>query len=119
MDDADLKRNFKKWRERYWIRKGLWIPDDITVCFGKIKRLPSDIGKPAPMAECDYENKRITILQDFKHCWCIVHISLLHEMAHLYIDVLTKGDRRHYGHGKTFNNEIDRLYALGAFRKLI
>ena len=119
MDDADLMHNFHKLRRRYWIRCGLWIPDDITVCFGKIKRLPSDIGNPRLMATFDHDANKITIAPDFKHCWCVVHISLLHEMAHLYIYGLTKGDQRYIGHGKTFDAEIDRLYSLGAFRKLI
>ena len=117
MDDSDLAANFKKMRRRYWTSKGLWIPDNVTVRFERIKRRPFDIGKPPLLAECDFPIIRISPI--LKHVWVQVHATLLHEMAHLYIGVSTRWDQRYNGHGKTFDKEIDRLYALGAFRKLI
>lgn len=117
MDDADLSSNFKKNRRRYWIRRGLWIPEDVIVRFERIKRTPSDIGKPPLLAECDFPIIRISPI--LRHVWVQVHTTLLHEMAHLYIGVSTNWSQRYKGHGKTFDKEIDRLYALGAFRKLI
>ena len=132
MDDSDLLHNFKKMRRKYWIKRRLWIPEDVAVVFGKIKKTQFDIGKPPAIATCanrhvhgaslfavsDPENK-IIITSEIKHSYFAVHISLLHEIAHLYIGTSTNWDRRKDGHGKTFNKEIDRLYALGAFRKLI
>jgi hypothetical protein len=117
MDDSDLAANFKKMRRRYWISKGLWIPDNVIVRFERIKRRPFDIGKPPLLAECDFPIIRISPI--LRHVWVQVHTTLLHEMAHLYIGVSTNWDQRYNGHGKTFDKEIDRLYALGAFRKLI
>jgi hypothetical protein len=49
----------------------------------------------------------------------VAHINLLHEMAHLYVGESTNWDGRFNGHGERYQKEIDRLYALGAFRKLI
>ncbi len=119
MDDSDLKCNFRKLRRRYWIRRGLWIPEDTTVVFEKIKKTKGDIGKPALLAEYVPNENRIRVSPLLRHVWVQVHTTLLHEMAHLYIGVSTNWDGRKAKHGKTFNNEIDRLYALGAFRKLI
>ena len=95
----------------------MWIPDNVIVRFERIKRRPFDIGKPPLLAECDFPIIRISPI--LKHVWVQVHTTLLHEMAHLYIGVSTRWDQRYNGHGKTFDKEIDRLYALGAFRKLI
>ena len=117
MDDADLRHNFKKLRQRYWIRHGLWIPEGIAVRFEKIKKRQSDIGKPPKLAECDVDIIRINPI--LKHVWVQAHTTLLHEMAHLYIGFSTNWSQRYKGHGKTFDKEIDRLYALGAFRKFI
>jgi hypothetical protein len=49
----------------------------------------------------------------------VAHINLLHEMAHLYVGESTNWDGSFNGHGERYQKEIDRLYALGAFRKLI
>jgi hypothetical protein len=119
MDDADLAHNFIKFRRRYWIRHGLWIPkkEHISVTFEKIKKRPEDIGKPALLGECDGYTLRISPL--LKHVWVQAHTTLLHEMAHLYIGVSTNWDCRFRGHGEKFKKEIDRLYSLGAFRQLI
>ena len=119
MDDSDLKYNFRKLRRRYWIRRGLWIPEDTTVVFEKIKKTKGDIGKPALLAEYDANNNIIRIIPFLKYVYVQAHTALLHEMAHLYVGVSTNWDGRKGKHGKTFNDEIDRLYALGAFRKLI
>ena len=117
MDDADLARNFLILRRRYWSRHRLWIPKGEIVRFEKIKRTKRDIGKPSLLGECDGGIIRINPL--LKHVWVQVHTTLLHEMAHLYVGCATKWDQRHNNHGKKFQEEIDRLYALGAFRKLI
>jgi hypothetical protein len=119
MNDADLRRNFKTLRRRYWIRHGLWIPDDVIVKFERIKRRKCDIGKPALLGECDPDSNVIRIIPILRYVWVQAHTTLLHEMAHLSVRVLKRGDGRFRGHGESFNNEIDRLYALGAFRKLI
>ena len=113
MDDSDLARNFQTLRRRYWIRHGLWMPEDITVTFEKIKKKKRYTGKPALIAEFDGNKIRITPI--LKHVWVQAHTSLLHEMAHIY-RVANFNDA---SHGKGFKEEIDRLYALGAFRKLI
>jgi hypothetical protein len=117
MDDADLQNNFKILRHRYWIRHNLYIPLDIIVRFEKIKKLKQDIGKPPLLGECDGNIIRISPL--LKHVWVQAHTTLLHEMAHLRVNVSTNWDGRFRGHGERFNKEIDRLYALGAFRRLI
>jgi hypothetical protein len=117
MDDADLAHNYKTMRRRFWIRHGLWIPEDVIVKFEKIRKRKEDIGKPDLLGECDYGIIRINPI--LRHVWVQVHTTLLHEMAHLYVRVLTNDDGRQRGHGERFNKEIDRLYALGAFRKLI
>ncbi len=115
MDDADLAANFKNMRRKFWIRQDLWIPEDVTVVFGKIKKHPTH-GKPY-IAYFNGSNK-ITIMPEMAHVYVAVHTALLHEMAHLYVAVKYQDDRR-AAHGKTFHDEIDRLYALGAFRELI
>jgi len=117
MDDDDLAHNFLKMRRRYWINKGLYIPADVIVRFEKISRTKLDRGKPPFLGESYPGLIRISPI--LKHVWVQVHTTLLHEMAHLYVGELTKWDGRYYGHGKMFNKEIDRLYALGAFRGLI
>ena len=119
MNDADLAHNFKKMRRTFYTTKGLWIPADITCTFGKIKRNKSDIGKPAPIASLDIEERRIILVPESAYFYLMAHINLLHEIAHLYVGTSTNWDQRYNGHGKIFEAEIDRLYALGAFRKLI
>jgi hypothetical protein len=118
MDDDDLAHNFKKYRKKFWIRKNLWIPDDTVCIFRKIKKTKFEAGEPSAVAMLTHSGK-IILSPEIAHCYFAAHISLLHEMAHLYIRVATKNDGRFYGHGKMFKAEIDRLYALGAFRHLI
>jgi chitinase len=117
MDDTDLACNYKKMRRRFWTRHGLWIPPGEVVKFEKIRRTKQDIGKPPLLGECDGGIIRINPI--LKHVWVQAHTTLLHEMAHLYVGCSTNWDGRFNGHGERFNKEIDRLYALGAFRKLI
>lgn len=93
------------------------MPEDVTVVFQEIKRIPSDIGKPRCVATCFGKEKKIVIAPEIRHCYFAVHIALLHEMAHMYLEWSTAF--RHRGHGRIFNAEINRLYALGAFRELI
>jgi hypothetical protein len=116
MEDSDLVYNFKTLRRRYWIKQGLWLPE-VTVRFGKIKRSLSGVGKPPFIAHFN-GNDKITLTPELAFIYVAAHTALLHEMAHLYIAVGYRNNRR-CGHGETFNKEIDRLYALGAFRKLI
>lgn len=117
MDDADLMYNFKKFRRRYWIRSGLWIPEDTICKFTEIETGPQD-NFPL-LAECIGKFNKILITPELAYIYCAAHTALLHEMAHLYIGTSTNWNRNFEGHGKTFNAEIDRLYALGAFQKLI
>ena len=117
MEDSDLRRNFKMQRDKYWIKQGLWIPSDLIVVFEKIKRTEADIGKPRLVASYDGV-KTIRIMPEMAYVYVAVHTALLHEMAHVYVAYRYR-DCRRSGHGKTFHAEIDRLYALGAFRKLI
>ena len=118
MDDDDLAYNFKKYRKKYWIRHNLWIPEHVKCTFRKIKLTEFDAGKARPVATLT-EQCNIVITPEMAHIYCAAHTTLLHEMAHLYIRAITNSDGRFYGHGKMFNAEIDRLYALGAFRQLI
>ena len=118
MDDDDLAHNFKKYREKYWIRKNLWIPERVKCTFRKIKATEFNAGKARPVGELTAACN-IVLIPELAHVYCAAHTTLLHEMAHLYIRYATLGDGRFYGHGKMFNAEIDRLYALGAFRQLI
>ena len=113
MDDKDLAHNFQRNRTRYWIRKGLSLPQ-VAAVFDKIT-MPRDIGKPAPVATFMPWDMKIVIIPAMRHLYFAVHITLLHEMAHVYLEL----ERGYVGHGKPFQREIDRLYALGAFRKLI
>ena len=121
MDDSDLAHNFKKLRNRYWIRHNLWIPADITCTFEKIRRTRNEVSKGVrrPLASCDIEDRKIRLIPESAYFYMAAHINLLHEMAHLYIGEATNWDERYFGHGKRFKAEIDRLYALGAFRTLI
>jgi len=113
MDDSDLARNFKTLRRRYWIKHRLWIPEDVTVVFEKIKKTKLDIGKPPLIGQCDMRKIRISPI--LRHVWVQVHTTLLHEMAHLYRGI----NFNDFRHSQGFRKEIDRLYALGAFRRLI
>lgn len=123
MNDADLRDNFKKMRYRYWTSKGLFIPSVVDVAFRNVKKHDKDICRP--VARISYEilpcktrvMPTISICPEHKFLYCATKMSLLHEMAHLYVDRNFNG--RHHGHGKTFHAEIDRLYSLGAFRLLI
>jgi hypothetical protein len=119
MHDSDLARNFKRMRRTFYTSKGLYIPADITCMFGKIKKNKCDIGKCDPIATLDIEERKIILVPESAYFYLVAHINLLHEMAHLYVGQSTNWDGRYNGHGKKFNDEIDRLYALGAFRKLI
>jgi hypothetical protein len=123
MNDADLRDNFNKMRYRYWTSKGLFIPAGIDVVFRDIKKrdkygtrcVGSLTYEPSPCKT--WVRPTIGVCPEHKFLYFAAKLTLLHEMAHLYVDY--NFDRRHYGHGKTFYAEIDRLYSLGAFRELI
>ena len=103
---------------KYWIKHGLYLPEEIKVIFGNFKNRIFKPGEQKPLADC--APNIIEISPEMKHLYFAVHITLLHEMAHLYIGFSKGWGRRYYAHGgKVFKDEIDRLYALGAFRKLI
>jgi hypothetical protein len=117
LSDDDLKWNYEKYRRKYWIREGLLFPEDITVIFGKMHKGKSRKEDFCAIAQ---SNDKIIILDPIlKHVWDKAVLCLLHEMAHIYTGSSTNWDLRKRGHGKTFQNEINRLYALGAFRELI
>jgi len=114
MDDDDLSHNFKKYRNKYWTKHGLYLPEHGIVKFGKIEKSKIKGGN-GDIVACHYSGVnyfRIVISEEHKFLYFAAKISLLHEMAHLYLEGRGK-------HGPRFKREIDRLYALGAFRTLI
>jgi hypothetical protein len=117
MDDSDLQWNYQMYRRKYWAKYHLWIPEEIEVVFGKFKNVVFRARTPKPIAVC--LPNRIIIAPSLRSLYFAAHITLLHEMAHLYIGFSKGWKGRSNNHGKLFQAEIDRLWSLGAFRKLI
>lgn len=108
--------NFKRWRKKYWVNHGLAMPENVTCVFRKIKNNRDTHN--AGMLETLATKYKIYVAPETKYSYWAAHIVLLHEMAHLYLQYNFKGWAS-LSHGKLFQAEIDRLYALGVFRKLI
>ena len=118
MDNYDLQHNYQGYRMKYWIKHGLYLPEKMRVIFGTFKNCIFRPGQEDPLAICT--PNVIEISPEMKHLYFAVHITLLHEMSHLYIGSSKGWSQKFSAHGsKAFRAEIDRLYALGAFRKLI
>lgn len=120
MDDTDLAFNFKAFRRRYYTRHGLEMPADVTLSFHPIEewRVGKE-GAGLPEACLRDEEGHFTIhLQPYLAVvYSSAKIAILHEMAHIRAKVITGNRRTH--HGPLFQAEIDRLYRLGAYRKLL
>jgi hypothetical protein len=115
MDDDDLLYNFKKARRIFWLKHGLNMPDNVSVVFRKIPK-----SNPRHTDGCVQHTRggyKIIINPLLKFSYVAAHITLFHEMAHLYL--MASNCRGDHGHGKTFWKEIDRLYSLKLYRKLL
>jgi hypothetical protein len=113
MDDDDLQYSFQSARTKYWIKYRLLIPDNVKVVFRKV---PSKfIRHTQGCIEPVRYGYKITVDPLLRFVYWGAHVTLLHEMAHLY----TMTHFNTSGHGEKFKKEIDRLYEIGAFRYLI
>jgi hypothetical protein len=92
-----LRRWFRYYNKKYWNNE---LPDDTVLLWA-----------PLTDAHGEARVKEIRLDPGLQLFPKFMRIILLHEMAHL------RNLRWH--HGKKFQNEIDRLYAAGAFRGLI
>lgn len=101
--DPQLKRWFNKFNSEYF---GSELPENTLVwwepCHGYL-------GHCSPLDDDDWMIRLDPTLRFSHRLW---KPTLLHEMAHLSLRPYTQ-------HGKRFLAEIDRLYSLGAFRKLL
>lgn len=66
---------------------------------------------PLDTANADYSDGVIRVDVRITHSPKLVETVMLHEMIHAHNPRLT--------HGKKFQAEVDRLYSLGAYRKLL
>lgn len=115
MDDDDLQNNFVRMRKKYWIKRGLWIPENVKTVFRHIRDTTVWQNHPCGQLDTLRRGYKIVVSPPLAFIYCVAHITLLHEMAHLY-RIANFND---HSHGDGFKKEIDRLYAADAFRKLI
>lgn len=122
MDDSDLLWTFKKYRRIYYVKYGLPMPADVEVSFCDFadwRPVVDEDAIPEACATSADGQYQINIKPYLAHLYSATKAALLHEMAHISIDLRPNFDRRRRGHGKTFDDEIDRLYSLGAYRKIL
>lgn len=122
MDDSDLQFNFDNYRCFYYLNLGRPLLR-AAVRF-------EDFPDPTPMREpkggpCEAiyvwndGSPIIAVRPHLATCYTAAKVAILHETAHLAIDCQYGFGSRYQGHGKTFYAEIDRLYQLGAYKKLL
>lgn len=123
LTDVDLSRRYKQFRRQYYIMHGLQMPANCVLRFAPIddpewEKYPNH---PLEAEWCTEDGQEffITLQPYVANHYCAAKVALLHEMAHIHVYFNTLGDRRFRKHGPTFQAEIDRLYRLGAYRKLL
>jgi len=106
--DRQLRNWFIKYNKRYWASS---LPENTVLYWEPV---PQCDGVTCPVFEVSDGCFEIKIDPALKGQPCFWKLTLLHEMIHVAVW------RKHpkHQHGPTFQREKDRLYALGALRKL-
>jgi hypothetical protein len=107
LSNHKLRRHYAKFNRLYF---GDTLPP-ANVYFS-VEEIEWEIGAAAD-ALIDGDNIRIRINPLYAHDWNTIDIALLHEMAHI------KLWPEKVPHGRRFHTEIARLFALGAYRRLL
>jgi hypothetical protein len=107
--DRQLKNQFASFNRKYF---GGLLPENTVLIYEPV---PKCDGVTCPVFEVADGCFEIKIDPALKGSPCYWRIVLLHEMAHVAVWP------RHpkHQHGKTFRDEISRLFAMGAYTKLL
>ena len=106
--DRQLKIAYNCYNRKYWNGE---LPDAVIIW----EPYPKCDGVTCPIFEVADGCFEIKVDPAYKGSPCYFRIVLLHEMCHVAIW------RRHpkHKHGETFKNEVRRIFALGAYDKLL
>lgn len=106
--DRQLKRAYTKYNRLFWNGE---LPDNTVLIWEPTAGTDAVCCPVYEVADNCFEIKIDPALKGIPCYW---HLVLLHEMVHVAI---WKKHPKHQ-HGPVFVNEKDRIYALGALRKL-
>lgn len=106
--DRQLKLWYRKYNKLYWNGE---LPDNTVIYWCPSPGAHADTCPVFEVADGVFEIKLDPAIQGTVKFW---HIMLLHEMVHVRLWP------RHpkHNHGKLFEQEKSRIYALGALKKL-
>jgi hypothetical protein len=109
--NVEIQRFYSRANRRFWNGR---LPSDVTALWdNRILRRDRCVGMLDNIPGVCIVIRISTALQE---CKALAGIVILHEMAHLAIQLRTR--KRYTGHGKIFQKEMLRLAEMGAFAKL-
>lgn len=100
--DPSLRRCFHRFNRLYF---GGRLPENTILFF---EACEGHLGLCEPLDDEEWLIRIDPALRFSDRLW---KVTLLHELAHLHTGITN--------HGRKFLAEIDRLYSIGAFRKLL